>query len=252
MQLELDQQRAAAQKLRDEGLVTDERIFEINDALRQSVEDRQEALEALTLTEEEAQFVSLLRDQILLRDALQDAEQASFDLASARAALLAQQELPSLREGVALLNAEVAAETALTTAALANVGPREQAVVEARNAVAIAREELVVLIQRNRASIKAATAARDSAVIGSKEREVLQEALDLLEQRATVEQNILGLKTAQLDKEREIVELFESGTALQGARQGLIELRGRHRHQLRQLRRYRNRQRNRQRAAGRC
>lgn len=213
-------------KLRDEGLVTDERIFQINEALKKGVKERAEALKELDLSQEEAEFVSLLRDQKDLREGLLEAEKASFDLAVARAAVLAQQTLPSLREQTALLNAQLAAEQALTAAALTGAGPRQVRLIAARNAVNLAREELIALVQRNQAEIAAATSARNAAAEGSKERVALQETLDLLIERVATEQEILALKTAQLEKERETADLIENGNALQGARAGLVELAG--------------------------
>lgn len=224
--LELKKSLEAIKKLRDEGLVTDERVFEINEALKTSAEDRVEALKALNLTEEEAKFISLLTDQKDLRESLLEAQKASFDLATARAAVLAQRQIPALREQVFLLRAAAAAEQAVTAGVLAGAGPRQQRIIQARNAVALAREELIALVQRNQADLADAQRARDQAAEGSEERAALQEAVNLLQQRAAIEEDILGSKTAQLDKEREIAELFESGNALQGARQGLMELAG--------------------------
>ncbi len=220
--LELNNVRDAGARIIEKQQISDERLLAINEALKLSVDERKKALEALDLTAAEGQLVSLLRDEKDIRDGIREAEQASFDLALAKAAVSATNALPALREETRLLQAQVAAERAITAALLISHNSRQQAVVEAQAAVQLAE------IERNLAQEKAdievaALQARVSAAPPGEERAALESVLEALIQRRDLEQEILNLRIQQLAKAKEEAELVANGSLTEGLKKGFLE-----------------------------
>lgn len=197
------------------------------DAVRASIEAeaaaRKKALEGLNLTTEEGALVSLLRDEEALHDAINGALEQSALLAASRAATEARQVLPALQQENALLQAQVAAERALTTAKINQEGSRREAVVAARGAVEQARAELRITRQRLQAELDVRE-ARIAQLPSGPQRDALQAELEAARERRDLELQILGLRVAGAEQDRQKAEQRATGTFTQGARQGLIEL----------------------------
>lgn len=222
LSIELNNVRKAGQQIIDKQQISAERLLAIEEALSKPVKERTEALKSLNLTDAEAQLVSLMRDEADLRSGLLEAEQAAFDLALAKAALQANNILPSLTEETRLLQAQVAAERAITAALLISHNARQQAVVEAQAAVQLATIERDLAQEKADLEIEALQ-ARVSAAPPGEERAALESVLEALIQRRDLEQEILNLRIQQLEKAREEAELAANGSLTDGLKEGFQE-----------------------------
>lgn len=222
---ELAKTQETIAQLKAQSGVSDERLLQINEALLTRVQDREAAIEALAIQEGEGGLVSALRDQILLRDAIAEADRQALALAVQRAAIQAETLLPSMREELALMRAQLGEQRAVSAAELAGLGTRDLAIIQAEAALELAREQGRIEQENATRRIQDAQLARDQAAVGSEERASLQAVLDGLVERRDLEAEILAINEQRLLKAAEEAALFRDGTFAQGARRGLEELR---------------------------
>lgn len=236
-------------KLQETDLITQERALTIQAAA--SIEDldaRKKALKGLNLTKEETLLVSLLRDEVDLTEGLLVFQKQSLDLAIAKAAVFANDQLPSLREEVSLLRAEAAGVQAV--AALRAAGASDQTIALATSRAAVAQAKVELDIQRQRAvdSLTEAGAgavlARERAVaiekelsaktdITQKDRDQLlaaQQAADLAEdilgplaERLQLEDAIALARQMSLDAALAEADLVANGDLTQGLKEGFTQ-----------------------------
>lgn len=167
----------------------------------------------------EGSLVTLLRDEKDLKDAILIAEQQSLQLAGLRAATQAAQVLPQLREESTALQAQVAAETAKTNAITAGVGSREMALIAARAATELAQAELDATRQKN-ALEQQALQAQASQLPPGAELDALNAVIEALAVRQGFEEEILRLRTQQLQKAQEEADLVANGSLTEGLKEG--------------------------------
>jgi len=211
----------AIEKLRIASGVSAEREAEIQAALLTPVEDRKKALEKLNILEGEGGLVSALRDQQLLQVAIANSEKQSLELAGLKAATIAANTLPQIREEAAQLQAEVAAERAKTAAIQARAGDRQLALVSAQQSLALAQAELEAKKKKDALDIQSLKTERNKLTIGSEERIVFNAAISALRTRQRLEEEILQLRIEQLAKAKEEAELVANGSINQGFERGL-------------------------------
>jgi hypothetical protein len=209
------------ERLREISGVSAEREAQIQAALLTPIEDREEALERLNILEGEGGLVSALRDQQLLLVGIANAEEQSLELAGLKAATIAANTLPAIREEATLLQAEVAAERAKTAAIQAQAGDRQLALVSAQQAVSLAQAELASQERKNALDIQSLKTQRDKLPIGSKERDVFNAAISALRTRQGLEAEILRLRLKQLLVAEREAELALNGSLNEGFERGL-------------------------------
>lgn len=209
----------------DDQAISAKRFADIQRAATSDIRDRKKALESLNLTEQEALVVSLLRDQEGLREALTQFEEDSLRLAKAKAATLAVGAARDLAREATTLQAQLAAERNITDVVVKRLGARRAAVVEAENALALAKQEsaateesLQKQIEFLRTTIGAQTG--DDGTTAA-ERAANQALLDQLVQRLGLEQALSAEKEKQLEIARQEAALIESGSLGQGLTRGL-------------------------------
>lgn len=169
--------------------------------------------------EAEGALNSALRDQELLTVAIANAEEQALELAGLRAATIAANTLPTIREEASLLQAEVAAERAKTAAIQAQAGDRQLALVSAQQAVALAQAELVAQERKNALEIQSLQAQAAKLPPGA-ELDALNAVIDALATRQGFEEEILRLRLAQLEAAQREADLVANGSLTQGLQEG--------------------------------
>jgi hypothetical protein len=207
-------------RLREASGVSAEREAQIHEALLTPVEDREKALKRLLITEGEGGLVSALQDQLLLQTAIANSEEQSLELAGLKAATIAANTLPAIREEAALLQAEVASERAKTAAIQAQAGDRQLALVSAQQAVALAQAELAAQERKNALEIQSFRTQRDKLPLGSAERGALNATIKALSTRQRREAEILRFRLEQLQVAEREAELVLNGSLNEGFERG--------------------------------
>ena len=227
LQLEIESGTRQIASAAEEANIPASRLVEIYNAQSSAVQDRDAAVEALNLTEQEGLVNSLIRDQILLRDGLNAANQDALQLAVARAAVVAQQQLPALREEIRLASAQAIFSLQAAEAIRENRGARALAVIQAQRAVVLAREEQQLARDRALAELDALRARLRAAKIAGSDAEVatISDLISGLETRLELEKQITDEKQAQLQEDLRIAQLQADGTVFQGLQEGLIQFR---------------------------
>ncbi len=192
------------------------------------------ALEALQLTAEEGQLVSLLRNEAILREKLGELEGLSLQVARLKIGLAAREDLPALQDQLELLRQQAAGEQALADAVDRRLGARRLAAIEARNELT---EFLAASAQRIRKLEEEAEKARQIAerpVTGfdSKEAEERDKAarasaaelLVLLRERLRLETDIAKAQELRLEIAEKEARLAAEGSFTAGIRAGFVAL----------------------------
>ena len=117
------------------------------------------------------------------------------------------------------LRAQAEAERAKTDAIIAGLGPNEMALVAAENAVALAQAELETVQQKNAAELAPFLQQREGLAEGA-ELDNLNEFISALAVRQGYEEEILQLRTLQLQKAREEADLVANGSLTEGLQAG--------------------------------
>lgn len=208
--------------------ITAERRAQLQQVADGALNDQQ--VKALKINQAEGQVVSLLQDQADIRGVIAQLDEKSVDLAIKKAALVAIEAARDLNREAVLLREQAIAEQAITNVVVQRLGARRQAVVEAENAVNIARAEAaqaqddlqkqIALVQKkldltNRTGPGGPTAA---------ERDALGQLLTSLQDRLGLEKSIADAKERQLENARQEAALIESGSITQGIQRGLGDL----------------------------
>jgi len=172
--------------------------------------------------EAEGALNSALQDQKLLQVAILNSEEQSLGLARLKAATLAEQELPALREESVLLAAQVAVEAAKTAALKTNAGNRQLALVAAQSSLDLAKSELAATKSKNELELQT---LKDRALeLGpGAELTSLIKVISALSIRQGFEEEILRLRTEQLAKAQEEANLVANGSLTDGLKEGFME-----------------------------
>jgi len=172
--------------------------------------------------EAEGALNSALQDPKLLQVAILNSEEQSLGLARLKAATLAEQELPALREESVLLAAQVAVEAAKTAALKTNAGNRQLALVAAQSSLDLAKSELAATKSKNELELQT---LKDRALeLGpGAELTSLIKVISALSIRQGFEEEILRLRTEQLAKAQEEANLVANGSLTDGLKEGFME-----------------------------
>lgn len=206
-----------------EGAVTEERLAEIQ-AARRVVDPalREEALEALKLSEAESRIVSLLRDRVDLGAAVTEAQKLQNELTSKQAAIFARQALPALREQRALMASTALAAERTNAVEQGKVGQRARELVIAQQALAVARQEEALAQQKREAEL---AFARETAANATGDEQLeLQALVGTLEQRALLEDRIAAARLSQLQFAQQEAALISDGSFKDGLREGFDDV----------------------------
>lgn len=218
----------AISDLTEEQNITAQRRTDIEAAASANIEDRRKALKSLNLTEAEGVLVSLLRDQKKIRASLNEFDGKSVELARAKAAILAIETSRDLNRQAVLAQQNLIAEKRITQVVTQRLGARRLAVVEAENALNLARAEAKQNQDSLRASIEEArrlAAPRTGEGAPTPAQQAAFEAqLKSLETQLGLEQGISEEKLKQLDFARQEAALVESGSLGQGIERGFQKL----------------------------
>ena len=172
--------------------------------------------------EAEGALNSALQDQQKLKVAILNAEEQSLELAGLKAATLAAEALPALREESTLLAAQVAAERAKTAAITAGAGDRQLALVAAQAALGVAEAELAAAVRKNQIE-QEALQAQAAKLPPGEELEALNAVIAALAVRQGFEEEILRLRTMQLEKAKEEADLVANGSLTEGLKEGFTQ-----------------------------
>ena len=187
-------------------------------------------VKALKISEAEAQLVSLFQDQRELQQALAAIAEKNLELALKKAAVVALESSRTLSRENVLLAQQAENERAITDVVVRRLGARQQAVVEAQNALNLARVESA---QQQQALERQIAVAREAFLAANRtgpggptaaERSALLDNLTALEQRLEIEKAISGEKEKQLEKQRQEAELVIHGSLGQGVERGFQDL----------------------------
>ncbi len=221
-------EKSIATLLEEQG-ITAQRRADIEAAASTNIEDRRKALKALNLTDAEAQLVSLLRDQKDIRAGITDFEQQSVQLAQKKAAILAVETSRELNREAILTRQNLAAEKAITQVVANRLGQRRLAVVEAENALNLAKlenEQNKQALQNSIDFVKKKLATPQTGANAPTAAEVAadQALLASLQTKLGLEQALSAEKEKQLEIARQEAALVESGSLGQGISRGFEQL----------------------------
>lgn len=169
-----------------------------------------------------AQLNSLLQDQQLLQNAILNVEQESAAVAVRKAAILAAEVTPGLEFENRLRAQSAEAEQRTADAVTRSLGARRLATIAAEEAVKAARLELDISKEKQQLNIQAVRLRRNQAT--GDERAALDGLLSQLERRLALETQIGDAQIKQLENERRLKALRETGTLGQGVREGFVQL----------------------------
>jgi len=217
--------------------VSEERLAAIQAAVSSDVGQRDRNIRALRLTEEEGKIANILKDERVLQDAIVAGEESSLQLARAKAAVLAAQQLPALQRQNELARGQADAERATADALEQHVGARRLAVVQAQNELNLARQEseqrrriaeqeIRFLVQQAAGGLRT-RAATDDPVERARQTEQLAAIRDQivgLQQQLDIENEIARAKERQLAFALRQAQLAEEGTFAAGVRAGFEQL----------------------------
>jgi len=220
-------EKSIADLLKDQN-ISAERQAEIEAAATTDLDKRRDALKKLNLTDAEAQLVSLLRDQKDIRAGINDFEEQSLNLALKKAAIVAVQTSRDLNREAILTRQQLAAEQAITQVVSARLGARRLAVVEAENALNLAKLEAKQNQESLQAQIdflqKKAGVRTGPNALSAAEQSALQTLLDSLREKLALEKDLTAEQLKQLEVARQEAALVESGSLGQGVERGFEKL----------------------------
>jgi hypothetical protein len=162
---------------------------------------------------------SLLRDEVDLRAAIEEALEKSWKLASTQAAQAAKEALPSLKQQLVLLKAQSEQERLTTQAITSRASARAQEIAQAQGAIVVAEAERQIALEKAQAEIDAVRSAIGRSTEGP-ERDAQQALLDGLLAQKGLEQEILDLKLQQLQTTLDQVRQVQDGGIVDGLAQG--------------------------------
>ena len=168
--------------------------------------------------QQRAELNSLATDLVDLQDASVLAQEEQLRLTISRAAILARQELPGLRDEARLLSLTAEAEERVSAAVRNKVGHRHEALIAAQNELATAQESARLEASANLSEIVEVRQAAAQAT--GEEKQELDSLVTTLEQRALLEGRIAEAKLEQLRLAQEEAALIANGTLAQGLREG--------------------------------
>jgi len=221
-------EKSIADLLKEQG-ISAQRQAEIETAASTDLDHRKEALKTLNLTEPEALLVSLLRDQKDLRAGINEFETQSAALAAKKAAIVAIETSRDLNRQAVLARENLAAEKRITQVVEQRLGARRQAVVEAENALNLAKAEAKQNQDSLQANIdfvrqKLAQPRTGENAPTPAEMSANQALLQSLETQLGLEKGLTDEKLKQLEVARQEAALVESGSLGQGVERGFEKL----------------------------
>ena len=217
---EIEQTRENITRTIEEGGISEERVAALRAARGiEDLEERANAIEQLALNAPEGQLNSLLRDEADLREGLNAAQQQSFDLALSKAAVQAQQILPELRQENQLLQAQAAADAAVTRARAARLPQAQQALIAAQTSLDVLREEARLEAEVGRARL-AQLRSDIAAAPEGEERDALIELLVNLEDKLRINEAITAEKIKQAELDQQEADLVANGDFGDGLARG--------------------------------
>lgn len=235
-QIKIDQ--LAVRKAREEGRPADDLVIALN-GLRTKKQELQaqkdvsdEALKKVTLDEKgegvlrqlavaQTTLVSSQLDLNELKGREQEIEAALTQLAVTRAATVAASRVQQLQVENRTLLAQAVAERAITIAQERHLVASQQAVLEARNAVDLARVEQQIKEEQLTRDRDRVALLAEQAAAGSKQREQLDALNVSLTEQLELEKNINESVLRQLEERQRLAELTANGSLAQGLQEGL-------------------------------
>ena len=131
--------------------------------------------------------------------------------------------LKKAQETVVVLQAQAAAERAVTDAVVAGLSSREMALVAATNAVSIADAELEKLREKNQLELAPLLAQRETLAQDGAELANLNEVIAALQVRQGYEEEILRLRREQLAAAQAEAEMVANGSMTDGLKEGFMQ-----------------------------
>lgn len=135
---------------------------------------------------------------------------------------MALQETPAILRESQAMQAQLAVERTLTQAAQERVGARRQAVIEAQNAIDLARVEAQIAQEQLAANIQAV--AIKAALASGDEAAALEALVVALQARLELETALSDEKLRQLEIARQEAALIESGSLGEGLSRGFEQV----------------------------
>jgi hypothetical protein len=172
--------------------------------------------------QDNAVVTSLLRDRADLTEAILESEKAGLDIATKRAAILALEATADVNKSNKSAQAELAAEQALLTVQQLRLGARRQAIVEAENAINLARTELAITTAQKQAEINAEKARADKAT--GEDADALNAHVLALQSQLELEQQIAAVRLKSLEIARQEAALRENASITEGFKRGLADI----------------------------
>ena len=196
---------------------------EIATTQRALAELRAKEASGVELTKEErATILSLEQAEQTLLAGITNFQELSLQLARSRAAVVATKELPALERELEVLRLRAAIETQTAAALEARVDRRQVDILQAQQALELARQEASQARETREKEI-AAIRARAAGATGE-EAEKLEALASTLERRNDLENDIADAKERQLAVTLQEAELVATGTLGEGIRRGFRDV----------------------------
>lgn len=172
--------------------------------------------------EQQAEFLSLAKDLNDLREAADLAIEEQLKVTQLRAAIVARQELPALRQQNQVLETTAAYQERIAAAQRGVVGVRQRELLAAQQALAVAIQEEQVASRKRDEEL--AFLRQTAAGAQGDERTELEALVSTLEGRAELEERIAQARLDQLRFAQEEASLIANGTFSDGLREGFSDI----------------------------